>query len=257
VVYLAAPLRIRNDKSRMYGPPGRRVTPRKVLFSADATRGIPTSSRREVYSVRRTSRILASLILLTFVITLYLYLAVAAPQRKLDRFIALMATVTVGKTRLDGFRAQIQAARFSDIAPSCGNKECGYGLRVENSSLSKLRLAPLTVLECSVSFTDGLASEKRVMLSVLARGKNPDLYQERGVVIVESSRVPPTCHADYSLLVRHNYRAYQGDTASLSMDPCVSPENRAKAFAINTACLTRIGGCKTLMSILPRVLNRP
>jgi hypothetical protein len=208
--------------------------------------------------MRRTSVIMfASASAAAILAILYAYRAITLPRTSLDRFMRQLATVEVGRTKRDDFRRQMDRAGLSDLAFPCGEHGCGYSLHVENTALNKLRLAPVTIAESSVTFTDGIASETRIMLGIAARGENGQFSGDKTVVVRESTDVPSPCHTHYDLLVRHNYRAFQGDTASLRMDPCVSPEDRVKALAINSACLATIGGCKTIESMLPQVFARP
>jgi hypothetical protein len=199
----------------------------------------------------------AGVIAVVIILIVYGYATITSPRRELDHFLKQAASVEMGRTKLDDFLGQMRAAGFSDSAFTCRGRECGYGLRVGNAPLSRLRLTPITVIDCSVVFTDGIASEMSFIVEIAARGENPDVYQDKGAVVHEKKAdAGSSCHNDYHLVVRHNYRAYQGDTASVTMDSCVSAENRAKALAINTACFTRIGGCKTIESILPRVFDQ-
>lgn len=186
----------------------------------------------------------------------YFYEAITMPRRSVDRFIKEADHVEIGKTKLADFRKQMDLAGLSAAALPCGERECGYALQVDNTILNKLRLAPVTVIDCSVTFKDGIASETRIMVGVGARDRSGRLYDDKAVVVRQSAVVPAACHSEYDLTVKRADGAVHGDAASVRMDQCVSRAARSRALAINSACLTRIGGCKTLQQILPQVLAR-
>ena len=198
----------------------------------------------------------AGAIAVVIILTVYGYATITSPRRELDHFLKQAASVEMGRTKLDDFRGQMRAAGFSDSTFTCRGRECGYGLRVENAPLSRLRLAPITVIDCSVVFTDGIASDVYVALGVQGKiqGKSAD---DLGVVVHESNERAEACQSGYKLSVGRRYAA-PGDRswATISMDCCVSADNRAKALGINAGCLTRIGGCKTIESILPGVFDQ-
>jgi hypothetical protein len=184
-------------------------------------------------------------------------LAVISPRRSLDRFLAQVATVQVGKTRLDDWRTQVERAQLPNLIVKCDQRTCGIGWRGENRLLSRVHLAPRTVADASVGFEDGIASGIFIILEVEKRDEKGDWQDDKLVVVRQDiTRIPMACRQDYRLNVQKRYGVGDRYRALVGMDSCVSPENRARALAINTACLTRIGGCKTVESMIPQVLGR-
>jgi len=180
---------------------------------------------------------------------------VSRPGRNLKHFLAVLASVEIGKTRLADWRSNLQSAGVSHLETSCHETNCTSSLRVANVTLHRLRLAPLTTADAGIAFSDGIASDVYVALVVQGKiqGKSTD---DLGVVVHESNERAEACQSEYKLSVGRRYAA-PGDRswATISMDRCVSADNRAKALGINAGCLTRIGGCKTIESILPQVFN--
>jgi hypothetical protein len=189
------------------------------------------------------------------VATILAYGAVTAPRRDLDRFLREVATVEIGKTKLEDWRQQLAQTQLSSLMFTCEQETCGVGLRRENKLLQKLRVAPRTIVDGSVGFKNGVASEIYVALVVGRRDERGEWRDDRGAVVRLSTDQPGACHSKYQLLLKNRYGVGDRYWATMAMDSCVSPENRAKALAINGVCLTRIGGCKEVEAIIPQVFN--
>ena len=185
------------------------------------------------------------------------YVNAMRPRRNLDRFLKEIATVEIGKTRLEDWRRQVERARISGLSISCVQRTCGIGLRAENTLLQKLRLAPRSLATAGVDFNDGVASQIYIALTIERRNNNGEWYDDKGVVVRQSTDVPSACHEHYDLSVKQRYGVGDRYWATVAMDSCVSAKDRAKAFAINGTCLTRIGGCKTVEAMLPKVFGKP
>jgi hypothetical protein len=183
-----------------------------------------------------------------------IYLVVTLPRRSLDHFLKQVAMVEIGKTKLDDSRIQVERAQLSNWNQTCDHSPCSIGWRGENKLLQRLRLSPRTGIEADVQFTDGIASGIDVWVEI---DDAPDvagiMYPGTGARVHEARGNQP-CNSHYSSYVKaHGSRSW----GVVKMDSCVLPEDRTKALAINTACLTRIGGCKNVDEILPRILGRP
>ena len=179
------------------------------------------------------------------------------PRRNFDRFLKEVATVEMGKTKLDEWRRQLDEEHISNVALKCAQQTCGIGWSGENRLLRKLRLAPRTVVSVSVGFKDGIADEIYILLSILKRNDQGDWLDDRGVVVRQHTDVPLTCDPQYRLDVRQHSGVGDRYWATVAMDACVSPADRTKAIAINTSCLTKIGGCTTVEEMIPPVFSRP
>jgi hypothetical protein len=195
---------------------------------------------------------------LTFLSIATGYLAVMSPRRSLDRFLAQVATVQIGKTRLDDWRVQVGLAQLSSLIVKCDQRTCGIGWRGENSLLQKLHLAPRSVVDASVGFEDGIASAIYIVLTVEKRDDKGEWRDDRGVVVQQNTtKISGTCRQHYRLNVLKRYGVGDRYWATVEMDSCVTPDDRARAIAINTSCLTRVSGCKTVESMVPRVFANP
>src|SRR5712664_4604205 len=196
----------------------------------------------------KASRILSIAVLAVGVFgIIWLYIVATSDERNLDRFLRQLSTVKIGKTRLEQWREDLNRAKVSNVLVRCQERTCGFDLRVENQSLHKMLLAPLTVIDASVGFQDGLASDVYVGLAVQGVNDKGQSYDDKGLVIRETSDVPGSCHPQFHLSVGRRY-AEPGDRswATIAMDPCASAPERDKALAINVDCLSKIGGCRNI-----------
>jgi hypothetical protein len=99
-----------------------------------------------------------------------------------------------------------------------------------------------------VEFKDGIASE--IFIIVVVAGPKNEVSVADTLVTVRQSRDYP-CKPHFEV-VRKNYTQ-----RGVRMSPCVSAQDQARALAINTSCVTRIAGCRTVESILPQVFAHP
>jgi hypothetical protein len=208
--------------------------------------------------MRKTPLLILGSVSLAVVLTIvFVYLAVMSPRRNLERFLRQVATVEIGKTTLEDWRGQVARAQISNLVLNCQQLDCGFGMRTENKLLYKLRLAPRSGVDASVGFKNGIASEIYIIFVIARKNDKGEWYDDKGIVVQQSTDQPGACHPHYGLLVKN--RNVVGDRywARVSMDSCVAPEDRVKALAINTVCLTKLGGCKTVEAILPQVLAGP
>lgn len=182
------------------------------------------------------------------------YWRASAPQRDLDRFLAQLGVVKVGTTPLAEWQKQVEKAHISGVNVTCQRDTCGISWRGSNDLFHDLRLGPKTAADVSVGFKNGIASEIYVALVVGKQTEAQGWIDDKGVVVRESSDAA-SCHRDYQLSVKRRQEIGDEFWATVAMDPCISPDNRSKALAVNTGCLTRITGCKTVQSMLPKVFS--
>jgi hypothetical protein len=183
------------------------------------------------------------------------YEVISSPRRSLDHFLREVAAIEVGKTKVEDWRRQVDRAQLSHVTFKCDQRTCGIGWHGENSLLRRMRLAPRTIVDASVEFKDGIASEIYIILVIQKRDDKREWHDDRGVVVREIADSSSVCDQHYRLNVKERNRVGDRYWATVAMDSCVSPEDRARAIAINSSCLTRIGGCKTVESMIPQVLG--
>ncbi len=181
-----------------------------------------------------------------------LYLVAELPRRSLDRFLAEVIRINVGSTGFVEWRSHLEQARVSNWSTSCDQQTCGVGWRGENKLLQRLRLAPRSGIAVQVDFKKNIASDIHIWVEVDDdRDADGVIHPGTGATVYQGSG-PETCKPHYSAYRKPTGRFSWG---VVTMDSCVLRGDRAKAFAINTSCLTRIGGCKTPNAIIPQVFG--
>jgi hypothetical protein len=176
---------------------------------------------------------------------------ITSPKRNLKFVLSKVSAVEVGKTKLEDWRPEAQGTRIPNTF-KCDARACYVGWFFENRLLAALGLSPPTLVGVTVSFQDGIASEIYIIYVVAKRDDKREWYDDLGVVIRQRPDFPAACRRKYQMDLKHRAG---GDPywVAVAMDACVSPEDRARAFAINSSCLTRIGGCKTVESMIPQI----
>ena len=178
--------------------------------------------------------------------------AVVAPKRRMDRFLAELSRIEMGSTKFEDWRQRLNDAHIRSASISCNAGDCTIMENAKFQLLHKVRLAPLSGMQATVTFKGGIASEAQVLLEVDDRETAGVMQPGTGVTIawsLESKR----CPQHYCSYVKDRW-GY--DWGVVEMDSGVSSEQRTKAFAIDTDCLTKIGGCKRVDAILPRVFGK-
>jgi hypothetical protein len=191
------------------------------------------------------------------VVLAIIYQVITSPRRSLEHFLKEVAVVDVRETNLEDWRSQVERAQLSHVTFKCNQGTCRIGWHGENSLLCKMRLAPRSIVDAVVEFKDGIASEIYIVLVIQKRDDKGEWRDDRGVVVREIAGSSSVCDQHYKLNVKKRYDVGDRYWATVAMDSCVSPGDRARAIAINSSCLTRIGGCKTVESMIPQVLGSP
>jgi len=168
------------------------------------------------------------------------YLVLTAPKRRIDRFLKEIAKVEIGATSLQNWREELRAAHLQGSSFSCDGRDCAISEKVQVKALHRLRLAPLSGIAASVTFKDGVASEVNVWFEIDDHNIAGAMEPGTGATVRLSTETE-SCPQHYCTYVRERW-GYPW--AVVVMDSAASQDERARAFAINTGCLTRIGGCK-------------
>jgi len=113
-----------------------------------------------------------------------------------------------------------------------------YDAQIDNSALVRLRIVEPTVVTVGITMRDG---RLRCVTVIESTG----WYPVASVWINESFEETPN-----RLHVGGHDRPHD---AAVEFPSSLPEEERLKAFAINTKCLTKFGGCKTADDILPGV----
>jgi flagellar basal body-associated protein FliL len=124
---------------------------------------------------------------------------------------------------------------------STDNRDRSYDIHVDNGLLYRLRIASPTMVGTTITMRDG---ELRYIILTMFTGKNPNTTA--GVWVQEW--FDSGTASDFRVSVKDRPRK-----ASVEFSSRVPEPERQKAFALNTSCLIRLGGCRSAEDILPGV----
>lgn len=186
----------------------------------------------------------------------YMYTLITAPRRRIETFLRDVAAVEVGRTELANWLAQVERDGNTKFVPACEAQSCSVGMEVESNVLPALRIAPKMSAWVYVSFSAGVASLIHINLWSLRRDASGQWIDDKGVVVAQTVGRSLGCSQQYSVKINVPDKFRGGRWAAVDMDSCVSSEERSRAFAINTSCLTRIGACETPREMLPEVFGQ-
>lgn len=94
---------------------------------------------------------------------------VVAPRRRMDRFLAEISRIEMGSTKFEDWRRRLNDAHIRGASISCDAGDCSDQAITENAQfqlLHKLRLAPLSGMQATVTFKGGIASEAQALVEV-------------------------------------------------------------------------------------------
>jgi hypothetical protein len=174
----------------------------------------------------------------------------AAATRQAQKAADLLVSLTkVDLVQLSFSDVQDLRKRFGDLAKSsdpCTAESCDVGFSVRNAVMHKFRLAPRTELTVLLQIRNDRLAYGLVSMFVISnidRGHDVGAWTQ---VFPRAEREMPA----FSLGYKHGFIERWEAVAQLR--PGATPAERALAFDYNTACLERLGGCKSSGDIVPR-----
>jgi hypothetical protein len=180
------------------------------------------------------------------------YFGITASQRQLDAFLKRVSQVEIGKTKFEDWRKEFQQAPISNVVFGGDQQTASISWRGQNKTLYKLRLAPLSTIQATVEFKNGTASDIYIWTEINdALDANGAALAGTGATVHQIIEAP-SCSENYSTFIKQNG---SHRWVTITMDHCISQAARLKAFAVDSSCLSRIGGCKTAEAIVPAVFN--
>ena len=174
------------------------------------------------------------------------YFVAFAPSRQLTRFLREISRVEIGKTSWDDWHAEVVRAKISNVDFQCNQQTCSAALRLKNGIL-----APASAALAEVAFENGTASQIYVVFATQSAEAAGIPRDDKGVVIRASSGVQ-NCKPVYDVKQRNQGERFW---VTISMNSCTEQEDRTRALAINTRCLTKIGGCPSIEEIAPEAFR--
>lgn len=197
----------------------------------------------------RTSLALGTILIAGLVI---IYIVSIIQQRPIHLFLAQIPKIQMGSTTLDEWQLWLRDKGLHDTVLACEAGSCVVSEHKENRLLHKLRLAPLCGITAYVNFRNGIASEVQVLVEIDDRDIGTAKEPGTGATVHWSVQAR-SCPQHYCTSLKEKW----GHTwAIVELDSAVSKTDLDRAFAINTNCLLRIGGCKKGEAILPQIFGQ-
>lgn len=164
-------------------------------------------------------------------------MAIQAPARAVERELAAINSLSVGETT----EAELLSRKeFQAIDRRCSRETCVYHMAVDNALLSRLHLAPYTLMWALVQVRDGLVIG--VSVTVSAHGL-------RNVTVSQVQTLPKECSSIpcvKPLVLPHKVLM----SYSILFDHQSDLRNRIPQ-AVNAQCWSHLGGCATYAELIP------
>jgi hypothetical protein len=138
----------------------------------------------------------------------------------------------------------------SDGSMRCTYQNCVFRFAFENKPLSSSHLVPWVGLIGAITVKDGLVTEKDVFYHRYA--KRPLSYDIREMVVPLNET--PESQGKKAMLgvTRMNVDSAGIPSAvSVGLEPSSSPDQKRRAYALDTSCLSRWYGCNSVSSFFP------
>ena len=176
-------------------------------------------------------------------VALVLVLAGIAQSRlaahKAKVILAAVKELRAGQSTFDDVQKVLQLT--GDSYPDCDAEVCDVQIIVTNSWYAKLHLAPLTYFSAVLQVRNGVF-----------------VYSQIGEVIPERGAAAAWQSSTYHCQVRHRQTTYLTDIPTdllvFTSSKC-SSQFYADAYAFETGCLSKFGGCADAEALNPRMWN--
>lgn len=175
------------------------------------------------------------------------YFVASAPSRQLTRFLREISRVEIGKTSWDDWCAEVVRAKISNVDFQCNQQECSAAQRLKNGIL-----APPSAVLAEVAFQNGVASQIYVAFATQSR-KNERIPRDDKGVVIRAPSGAQSCKPVY--YARQRNQSGEHFWVDISMNSRTEQDDWTRALAINTRCLTKIGGCRSIEEIAPEAFR--
>lgn len=137
----------------------------------------------------------------------------------------------------------------------CNKSGCRFNIKISNTPLFQLHLAPRTELNAGLQVERGRVTRVTVGLTSLKKEKAAEF--ELAVDVIDEFCYP--CYdgqQPYSAHFGWDYRSQRPVGLTVRLTPASTPAQRHSAYDLNLACLTKFGGCKDARALLPELWDR-
>lgn len=166
-----------------------------------------------------------------------------------ERFLADLRQIRAGESTLSDIQTlEVKYRKYSRPGmAACSPEECDILFVFDNKMVSRFYLARPTVLSCRLRVDSAKVSWIQVIMASTPVAK---------AIVQQFPRGPgiPAFVVGGKLIPGPNPRSLLTD---IRLTPDASPSQIERAFAFNTACMTRYGGCEYSDQMLPEIRQNP
>jgi hypothetical protein len=126
----------------------------------------------------------------------------------------------------------------------CAPDGCGYDLFVSNRFLAAIGLIPYTALRSNYWVKNGVVYANRLEFWTVT---------VRGPMVLSYVVINYCDHCDSFTISPWTDSSSLGTTGSVQIGYAASAENKRKAIALETECLTRLRGCSNIAELVPEL----
>jgi hypothetical protein len=203
---------------------------------------------RERTSIIAIFAISASLILACLGITS----SVVLSRNRAEAFLAGATALQLRSATLQQVQ-RLSVTYGGHIEPTtCDPQGCAYTFRFDNGWLHRLRLAPLTLLTCTLGLAGNTLVYRRVFLTTTGKGLDSGAFVQEWVSYPEGLQV-----FKKSFDVRPQFLGESAEIkwrVHVNLTADATTEQHRIAYGLNLRCLSRIGGCRDAQQLLPSIV---
>jgi len=200
--------------------------------------------------------------------------AATKPQRDADRLLRVLRVVQVGQTSTEELNTVIQRERLEGVGLTCspdlehrppiasfpsstpdkpyeltfpetGSYRCLYNLKIRNTLLSRLKLAPLSG-QFAYIWTDDKRTTGIELHSLVGSSTTNHSSDYVANVVYRQILGHPGCGRETCVA-----RINPSPEVAITVSASAPLFERNRFLAINTACFAKLGGCKSAKDLLP------
>jgi hypothetical protein len=194
---------------------------------------------------KRKHGLVLAILAITLLLAVFWYIS-KTPEREANRVIRSLWTVQLGQTPVEKM-TQTLPGRWVTGTPK--DSRSGYGLTLRNDLLHSLKLAPIAGVTVDIGADKGIIDEMQIYWAIGESGNTAE------VRFFQVASHEPEC--GQKVCVRR-WNGQDGRPWKIQVDasPTTPPAERNRFLSFNTACLSRIGGCKDARELLPTAAAR-
>ena len=167
------------------------------------------------------------------------------------------STMNFEKARAISERYGGHPGTFGRSGMPCIASSCRFDIEISNFPLDYLHLAPKTVFDVSIHVKDdSVDTVSAALLSVIALGSPPEQSPIGAHVGERMTQIDSAVPGYISTINVVDNALPEKSVIAIGLTPAATPYEKRAAYDFNLACLTKLGGCKSVREFLPSAAER-